>query len=109
MMIKKILCAVDRSPSSLQAFGYAIALARWQSARLNLLEVIDEAPPPLGVSRAPKSDGVPNEIRSALERDLRGVLTARRASDVKVEISMRKGQVVQEILAQAKRVGLTSS
>ena len=101
MMIRKILCAIDRSPSSLQAFGYAIALARWQSARLNLLEVIEEAPPP-GVTRAPKSDGVPNETRTALERDLRRVLTARRASDVKVEILMRKGKVVQEILAQAK-------
>jgi len=101
MMIKKILCAIDRSPSSLQAFGYAIALARWQSARLNLLEVIEEALPP-GVNRAPTSDGVPNETRTTLERDLRRVLTARRASDVKVEISLRNGNVVQEILAQAK-------
>jgi nucleotide-binding universal stress UspA family protein len=101
MMIKNILCAVDRSPSSLQAFGYAIALARWQKARLSLLEVIEEAPPP-GVTRAPKSDRVPNETRTTLERDLRCVLTARHASDVKVEIFMRKGKVVQEILAQAK-------
>jgi len=101
MMIKKILCAIDRSPSSLQAFGYALALARWQSARLNLLEVIEEALPP-GVNRAPTSDGVPNETRTTLERDLRRVLTARRASDVKVEISLRNGNVVQEILAQAK-------
>jgi nucleotide-binding universal stress UspA family protein len=101
MMIKNILCPIDRSPSSLQALGYAIALARWQSARLNLLEVIEEIPPP-GVSRVPKRDGVPKEARTALERDLRRVLTARRCSDVKVEISMRKGNVVQEILAQAK-------
>ena len=101
MMIKNILCAIDRSPSSRQAFGYAIALAKWQSARLNLLEVIEEAPPP-GVSRALTSDGLPNETRRALERDLRRVLTARRASDVKVEISLRNGNVVQEILAQAK-------
>ena len=100
-MIKNILCAIDRSPSSLQAFGYAIALAKWQRARLNLLEVIEEAPPP-GVSRAPTSDGVPAEARKALERDLRRVLTARRASDVKVKISMRKGNVVQEILAQGR-------
>jgi len=83
-MIKNILCAIDRSPSSLQAFGYAIALARWQHARLNLLEVIETAVPP-GVSRAPKDDAVPYETRAALERDLRRVLTARRASDVKVE------------------------
>ena len=101
MMIKKILCAIDRSPSSLQAFGYAIALAKWQSARLNLLEVVEEAPPP-GVTRAPKRDGVPNEIRTAVERDLRRVLTARRVSDVKVDVSVRKGKAVQEILAQAK-------
>jgi len=100
-MIKNILCAVDRSPDSLQAFGYAIALARWQKARLSLLEVIEEAPPP-GVTRAPKSGSVPTETRTTLERDLRRVLTARRASDVQVEIFMRKGKVVQEILAQAK-------
>jgi nucleotide-binding universal stress UspA family protein len=100
-MIKNILCAIDRSPSSLQALGYAIALARWQKARLSLLEVIEEIPPP-GVTRAPKRDGLPNETRTALEHDLRCVLTARRASDVKVEILLRKGNVVQEILAQAK-------
>ncbi len=100
-MIKNILCAIDRSPSSLQAFGYAIALARWQSARLNLLEVIEEAPPP-GVSRTPKIGSVPDEARTALERDLRQILTARRASDLKVEIAMRKGKVVEEILAQAR-------
>ena len=46
-MIKKILCAIDRSPSSLQALGYAIALAKWQDARLSLLEVIEEAPSPV--------------------------------------------------------------
>jgi nucleotide-binding universal stress UspA family protein len=100
-VIKNILCAVDRSPSSLQAFGYAIALARWQGARLNLLEVIETAAPP-GVGRAPKDDAVPQKTQAVLERDMRRVLTARRASDVKVEIFMRKGNVVQEILAQAK-------
>ena len=100
-MIKNILCSVDRSPSSLQAFSYAIALARWQGARLNLLEVI-EAARPAGSSRVPEDDNVPEDMRAALERDLRRVLTARRASDVRVKIIMRKGNVVQEILAEAK-------
>jgi len=100
-MIKNILCPVDRSPSSLQAFGYAIALARWQGARLHLLEVI-EAAAPTGSRRVPEDDPVPNDTRAALERDLRRVLTARRASDLRVTITMRKGNVVQEILAQAK-------
>ena len=45
---------------------------------------------------------MPHDTRAALERDLRRVLTARRASDVRVKILMRKGNVVQEILAQAK-------
>lgn len=100
-MIKNILCPIDRSPSSLQAFSYAIALARWQGARLNLLEVI-EAARPTGSRRVPEDDTVPNDTQAALERDLRRVLTARRASDVRVKIIMRKGSVVQEILAQAK-------
>jgi nucleotide-binding universal stress UspA family protein len=100
-MIKNILCPVDRSPSSLEAFSYAIALARWQRARLNLLEVIEAPAPPVG-SRVPEDDRVPEDTRAALERDLRRVLTARRASDVRVEIVMRKGHVVREILAQAQ-------
>lgn len=99
-MIKNILCPVDRSPSSLQAFSYAIALARWQGARLHLLEVIEAAAPPGG--RVPADDTVPTDTRAAFERDLRRVLTARRASDVSAKIVMRKGNVVQEILAQAK-------
>ena len=99
-MIKNILCPVDRSPSSLQAFSYAIALARWQGARLHLLEVIEAAAPPRG--RVPADDSVPNDARVALERDLRRVLTARRASDVSARIFMRTGNVVQEILAQTK-------
>ena len=99
-MIKSILCPIDRSPSSLQAFSYAIALARWQGARLTLLEVV-EASGPVG-RRASANDSAPNDTRAALERDLRRVLTARRASDVKVKIVMRTGNVVQEILAQAK-------
>ncbi len=90
-----------RIDGSLQAFAYAIALARWQSARLTLLEVIETAVP-TGGSRVPKGDTVPGEARAALERDLKRVLTARRARDVKVEFFMRKGNVVQEILAQAK-------
>ena len=100
-MIKSILCAVDRSPSSLQAFSYAIALARWQGARLNLLEVIEAAAPTAG-SGVPEDGSVPSDTRASLERDLRRVLTARRASDVRVTIFMRKGNVVQEILAQVR-------
>jgi len=99
-MIKTILCPVDRSPSSLQAFGYAIALARWQGARLNLLEVIESVTPPFG-SVGAKHAGVLKEARAALERDLRQMLVSRRASDVKVDIVMRAGNVVREILAQA--------
>jgi nucleotide-binding universal stress UspA family protein len=102
-MIKNILCPVDRSPSSLEAFSYAIALARWQGARLNLLEVI-EAAGPTGGSRTSEDASVPSDTQAALERDLRRVLTARRASDVRVGIFMRKGNVVQEILAQAKAI-----
>jgi nucleotide-binding universal stress UspA family protein len=100
-MIKNILCPVDRSPSSLEAFSYAIALARWQGARLHLLEVI-ESVVPTGGRRIQEDGKVPKETRAALERDLKRVLAARRASDVTVEIFMRRGNVVQEILAQAK-------
>lgn len=99
-MIKHILCPIDRSPSSLQAFNYAIALARWQGARLHVLEVIEPVALPVG-SVGPKHAGVLNEARVALERELRQMLVSRRASDVKVEIVIREGNVVREILAQA--------
>jgi nucleotide-binding universal stress UspA family protein len=100
-LIKNILCPLDRSPSSLQAFSYAIALARWQGAQLHLLEVI-EAVVPTGRRRAAENESVLNDTRAALERDLRQVLIARRATDLKVTIHMRRGNVVQGILAQAR-------
>lgn len=91
-MIRSILCPVDRSPTSLQAFDYAMALAIWQGARLSLLEVVG------GV------DAVERQAHPAktLKDDLNRVLASRGTSDVKVRIIMRKGNVVREILAQAK-------
>jgi nucleotide-binding universal stress UspA family protein len=100
-MFKNILCPIDRSPSSLQAFDRAIALARWQGARLHLLQVIESVAPPggrVGVKHA----GLHDETRAALDKDLRQMLVSRRASDVKVEIVLREGNVVREILAQAR-------
>ncbi len=91
-MMNRILCPVDRSPSSLQAFDYAIALARWRGGRLHLMEVIE----------TPTHDLVPIETRTNLERDLKRVLVARRVSDVNVAISLREGNIVEEIMAQAK-------
>jgi nucleotide-binding universal stress UspA family protein len=99
-MIKNILCPVDRSPRSLQAFDRAIAIARWQGARLHLLEVIE--PPASGGSVGPEPAGASTGIRAALERDLQRMLVSRRAWDVKVEIVMREGNVVREILAEAR-------
>src|SRR6185436_15054775 len=103
IMFKNILCPIDRSPSSLQAFDRAIALARWQGARLHLLEVI-ESVASTGRSAGPKHADVLNEARAASERDLRQMLVSRRASNVKVEIVMREGNVVREILAQAGHI-----
>jgi nucleotide-binding universal stress UspA family protein len=99
-MLRNVLCPLDRSPSSLEALDYAIALARWQGARLHLLEVVE----PVGSPRrgdGAKHSGALTGVRAALERDLRQVLVSRRAWDVKVEILMREGNVVREILAQA--------
>ena len=100
-MIKNILCTVDHSPSSLQALGYAIAVARWHGARLNLLEVV-ETPAPRTVDRTPKHHSLPKETRRAVEQDLNRVLVSRGTSDLKVGVFVRMGNVVQEILAQAK-------
>lgn len=102
-MIKHILCPIDHSPSSLQAFNYAIALARWQGARLHVLEVVETVTSSgSGVSRSPKHAGVALDTRATIERDLRAMLVARRASDVKVEIVIRNGRVAREILAYAR-------
>jgi len=101
MMVKNILCPIDRSPSSLQAFDYAIAIARWREAQLILLEVIDTTVRP-GAPRSAKASRVSKETRTALETDLNRVLAARRASDVRIQIVLREGNVVKEILAQAR-------
>ncbi len=88
-MVRSILCPIDRSPSSLQAFDYAIALARWWDARLTLLEVV-----------APEAQSA-SDLRAALHADLDRTLTARRVSDLGVEVVLREGAVVEEILARA--------
>jgi nucleotide-binding universal stress UspA family protein len=108
MIVKDILCAIDRSPISLQALAYAIAPAKWQDARVSLLEVIEEAPPP-GVTPAQKSDGVSTDTRTALEGDLQRVLTARRSSDVKVKICMRMATSFRKSWPRPTRAGRTLS
>src|SRR3546814_2229419 len=37
--IQQVLCPVDRSPASRLALEYAVALAQWYQARLEVLEV----------------------------------------------------------------------
>ena len=103
-MVKNILCPIDRSPSSLQAFDYAIALARWWGARLTLLEVADARDRQAHSRTSATTPRSATATRTALEADLNRVLTARRVSDVSVEIVLRDGRIVEEILAQA-RVG----
>ena len=45
--LDRILSPVDESPLSVRAFEYALAIAKWRTARLSVLEVIDWTLPPV--------------------------------------------------------------
>ena len=64
-------------------------------------EVIEQPTPP-HAKEPPKQSEVPNDIRKSVQTDLKRVLVARQTSDIKSAITVRAGNVVQEILAEAK-------
>ncbi len=106
-MFKKVVIAADGSSTSLKAAEKAIGIARQFSAKLKVVVVIDQRVFFIPHDYLPESSGyfkVLEELRAGAERILENIQNVAKKeglSDIEVEI--REGSVVDEIVAAAKK------
>ena len=100
-LFKRILCAVDFSPSSMKALSYAAALAEEADAKLTILHVMEHhvlAPTAMGGIDLPREI----EVKDAALQRLREAI----ASDVRTYADVHEvvlaGKPYREILTQAE-------
>ena len=123
-----ILFTTDLSPNSRQAFGYAVSIAHRFGAKLTLLYVMEEVSP--SADRRLKAfvgEDRWSEIKGGQEAEARQILIGKKKEgsvirqaldefcdqlqtesevDIKIdEINVVRGYVVDEILAEAQRIG----
>jgi nucleotide-binding universal stress UspA family protein len=98
----RILCPTDFSEASLEAFPYAIELARVFKAEILFIYVVPVLPPP------PADFGFENEFiefDSALRRDAEGrmnkLVSAQVPADIKFRLVLAQGDAAEEILRAA--------
>jgi len=100
---KRIVCAVDFSPSSIRALSYALDLAQEADAQISLIHVI-EMPPELGEFPFSKDLNI-NGIRAAAEAEylqrLRALIPAEARNYCKVATQVSEGRAQREILRLA--------
>lgn len=104
--VTRVLCAVDYSPASFQALGFALAIARERHAALTVLHVVESLPETPDTEMAPVS--VP-EFRGALlaqegER-LRGLIGEAAPGRAGIVDRVVSGKAQDEILAVATETG----
>jgi nucleotide-binding universal stress UspA family protein len=102
--IAHILSPIDRSAVSRRAFDYAVSLARWQRARLTVLEVID-ASPPLASDAVPELYLVPGELTEGVRQELTTVVQPATSAGLAVDVRTADGRVAERILAVAGETG----
>ncbi len=126
--IKKILFTTDLSPRSRQAFNYAVSIANCYGAQLVLLHVMEEVSPSADV-RLKNFIGQERwqDIKDSQEEEARQILIGKKREgamirealgefcertqaeaevDVKIDqILVARGNVVDEILAEARQYG----
>jgi nucleotide-binding universal stress UspA family protein len=98
--VKNILCPVDLSSISRRAFEYAVALTRAFDGRVEVLEVVDTALPPLPPGPWPRFE-LTAEMRAAYTDELKKFAAFAREHAVAMEIVVADGAVVPRILEAA--------
>ena len=104
--IDHILCPIDFSPQSQQAYNYAVALARWYDARITVIHVVATRPavetiPSIHAATLPPA--AVDELRRTLARDLERYVRTPEASGLRINVMVQEAPSVhQEILVQAR-------
>ena len=102
IQFKRILCAVDFSPSSFRALAFAESLAEEADAHLRVLHVIEPAsifePVPMGGSGGPAVD--PQAVGAALQQ-LRSTISRQARAFSQVTEAVTVGKPYREILREA--------
>lgn len=101
--ISRILCPVDLSDTSRRALEHARVLAREFGAALHVLEVVEISLPP--VPPGAPLYGLTPEMRQTLHEDLERFVAPARAGGAAVQVDLREGRVVHEILQAAGAIG----
>jgi nucleotide-binding universal stress UspA family protein len=98
--LDRILSPVDESPLSVRAFEYALAIAKWRTARLSVLEVIDWTLPPVaGEIGGPLTP--PTELIAMTQDRLGHLIAPARRDGVSVIAYVESGRVVEQIIETA--------
>ena len=106
MPFKRILCAVDFSPDSLEAFSLAVETAKLHSAALHLLHVIEAQPvlpewlPIHGLDEVELY--ILNKANSAMESLVRSAESSLQGLSFKTEVT--SGRAFVEILNRAREL-----
>ena len=100
--IPRILCPVDFSDHSQRAVDYAVALARWYTARLTLLHVCDVVPLAPIVPEMIPGMTIGPEYRQRVLGDLERFVEPAAADAVPLNYAVAEGHTGQEIVRYAK-------
>ncbi|HUL71633.1 MAG TPA: universal stress protein [Vicinamibacterales bacterium] len=99
--LTNILCPVDLSDPSRHALAYSLMLARWYGSSVTVLEVIQSPVPPTPFGSTPAAILTAAD-REELTRELCRFVGAAETTGISVATTVGEGQVVQEILQQAR-------
>jgi nucleotide-binding universal stress UspA family protein len=101
LTLRRILCPVDLSDASRTALDHAIVLAQWYESRLSVLGVAA-----MPVALLPDEPAVVYELTPERRRRLLEALerfsTDARAAGIDVDVKLHEGDVVREILREAR-------
>ena len=99
----RILCPVDGSDISRDALAYAVALARWRTARVHALRVVDTRLPSSGAM--PEGFAMPGDVRELAAADIARVASELDSGGI-VEPCVTDGDVVGAILEQSEQLNV---
>jgi nucleotide-binding universal stress UspA family protein len=103
--IRRILCPTDMSELSGRAFRHAMAFAKWYEAELDVLYVVPAVVPHPGVMPPGPSWALFDpEARSQVEDELHYFVAPAENEGIHVRRTIRDGDVVAEILKEARAI-----